>query len=159
MGDVDDRHRQVRLGHRPDLNIEVNSGNVGRSWFDRYFSSGHCNRAAPADEVLRMASDPTVQARHDPANRITTVILAGDLDEAPSGTLGALWSEILAPRQRIELDMSGVTFLNSAGIAALVDGHQQALAVDGVVTITSASNIVRRVLEITGLSHLVSPSG
>lgn len=101
-----------------------------------------------------MSHEPAVQFLHDPANGGTTVVLAGDLDEAASGTLRALWKR-LGPQQRFELDMSGVTFLNSASIAALLEGHQQALDLDSTLTITHASEIVRRVLQITGLSHLV----
>jgi anti-sigma B factor antagonist len=57
-------------------------------------------------------------------------------------------------RQRpscIEMDLHGVTFLDSVGIRALVHCQSDARQVDCRITLTNPQPVVYRVLQITGL--------
>jgi anti-anti-sigma factor len=53
------------------------------------------------------------------------------------------------------LDLSGVRFLSSAGIAVLVKSYNKLTAIKGRLVIGSASNQVRAVLEVTRLADLL----
>ncbi len=53
------------------------------------------------------------------------------------------------------IDLSGVTFLSSAGIRALIAADQDAKAHGGRIVIDGAQGVVLRCLEVTGLlDHL-----
>jgi len=56
-------------------------------------------------------------------------------------------------RGRIALDLSGVTFLDSSAIGALVASGREVSDAGGRLEIGPRSDIVNRVLEITGLAE------
>jgi anti-sigma B factor antagonist len=51
------------------------------------------------------------------------------------------------------VDMSAVSFLDSSGIAALVDAHRVAAAGARVLRLRNTSPLITRVLEVTGLTE------
>lgn len=55
----------------------------------------------------------------------------------------------------VVVDLSGLQFLDSSGIAALVSARGRILASDNGFELQGARGIVRRVFEITGLSSLL----
>ena len=69
----------------------------------------------------------------------TADVLAGSLDRALEGGLPVV------------VDLSGVTFLDCAGIRTLIQGGTRALGNGQALTVANASPIVRRVLEICGV--------
>ncbi|MET7670419.1 STAS domain-containing protein [Micromonospora luteifusca] len=75
------------------------------------------------------------------------VTVAGEVDMATADTM--LQTALREPAERITLDLSAVTFFDSAAIHALVRLAQQ---VPGVLTVLP-SRQVRRVLEISGLGE------
>lgn len=56
---------------------------------------------------------------------------------------------------RISLDLSGVEFLDSSGISALLLARQQLEDTGSSMTITTVSPAVRQVIGITGLTELL----
>ena len=96
---------------------------------------------------------------------ITTSTLAGDVVEvSPSGEIDvenayeikdAVAEHLATSRpERIELDMHGVTFIDSVGISALVGAFQLA-SVSGVkLVVTRPSRFAHRQLWVTGLLGL-----
>lgn len=80
-----------------------------------------------------------------------TVVISGELDLASSPSLAAQLARLLAGSpQRLVLDMSRVGFMDVAA-ARLIASTAQSLPEGRRPVIRSASRLVRRVLELTGL--------
>ena len=83
-----------------------------------------------------------------------TVTVVGDLDTLGAPVLGGCLEELLAdPDVRaVELDLSGVTFLDSAGLTVLARAHQGARRAGRVLRMRCGTGrAVLRPLQITGL--------
>ena len=65
---------------------------------------------------------------------------------------GVLKMVIDAGATGVELDLSGVTFLDSSALNALVVGRRMAVDAGVPVTIVAASQVVRRMLDLTALT-------
>jgi anti-sigma B factor antagonist len=84
-----------------------------------------------------------------PVRRIT---VAGELDVLNVALLDNAVLELLHRRpRRIEIDLRGVTFLDSAGIRALLSCHNEARQRSCRLTLTDPHPMAYRVLEITEL--------
>lgn len=80
------------------------------------------------------------------------VAVAGDLDLATSNELLRSLRRFLHVRTRgIRLDLSGVTFMNSAGLRPLLTMAQCAKDLDRTIQLAAKSPAVDRVLELAGL--------
>jgi anti-anti-sigma factor len=82
-----------------------------------------------------------------------------------TGRLDAMWAEHLlavvteAVREgslRIRADLSGVVFLSSAGIGALVQAYRELAALHGAFWISTASDRVKKSLELVGLLEMLT---
>jgi anti-anti-sigma factor len=73
------------------------------------------------------------------------VRLAGEIDMQTRDTLVTALGSLASPSSVI-IDMSEVTFMDSAGLHVLIDTHRRA-----PVTIRSPQPFVRRLLELSGL--------
>lgn len=76
---------------------------------------------------------------------------AGELDTLTSPLLQARMLEQLAEVHRLVLDLTDVTFLGSAGLAALMAAREDARRRGHLLLVVPGSRIVRRALEVTGL--------
>jgi anti-anti-sigma factor len=100
------------------------------------------------------AEPPTVQidVRLDPTGA-QVVVLAGELDSSNAASLKERVASIPPqPAQRLIFDLTGLRFMDSAGIAVLIGASAEA----GSVSLRNPSPIIRRVLEATGLSSVFS---
>jgi anti-anti-sigma factor len=83
----------------------------------------------------------------------TRISITGEIDQATACQVQK--AVIQALRQQcpasIELNLEGVSFLDSAGIRALVLCHADAQQVDCRLTVVNARPMIRQVLEIAGL--------
>ncbi|MGC4804672.1 STAS domain-containing protein [Micromonospora sp. DT233] len=79
--------------------------------------------------------------------------VTGEIDLATSGELTAALADALEgpPLAALEVDFSGVRFLDSSGILALLRAHGRAARQGCRLTVTDVQPTVRRVLEITGV--------
>jgi anti-sigma B factor antagonist len=78
------------------------------------------------------------------------VAVRGEIDLASAPQFEEALDEVLAHRVHTVLDFSGVTFMDSSGIAALVRASQRS---DGPgLVIRNASDLIERTLEICGLA-------
>jgi anti-anti-sigma factor len=80
------------------------------------------------------------------------VILAGEVDVS---TAGALRTSLEPLGGRVLVDLYGVTFMDSSGIAALVAIHAQLLASGGTLHLRSPQDQVRRLFEVVGIADWI----
>ena len=88
------------------------------------------------------------------------VTVAGDIDASSAWPLGQRLDEVIeSTTGTVIVKMSGVTFLDSTGIRVLVAAHQRLSALRRSLTLRDPSSSTRRVLELTGLSHVLGVEG
>ena len=82
--------------------------------------------------------------------------LAGDIDVETARTLRAhIVDRFSVPAAQVIVDLSGVDFMDSSGLGALVSGWQLTRE-DGTFRIAGANPVVRRVFSITGMEDVFS---
>jgi len=81
--------------------------------------------------------------------------VVGDVDLASSDQLRNDIAPLLGSGRDLILDLAEVRFMDSSGIAVLLDARTKQLASGRSVFVQNPSNIVRRVLDATGLSGLL----
>ena len=86
--------------------------------------------------------------------------VSGEIDMASAGTLlDAIVSAEVPPGGRITLDLSGVAFMDSAGLSALVEAHRKHDG-DGVeMTIVEAPRSVRKLFSLSGVDAYLRVDG
>ena len=93
---------------------------------------------------LVASSDGRVGARID-----------GELDLANGRDLvGFLASLLIEPGQRVEVDLSGVVFIDSCGLQALLNAHRLTEERGAELLLIEPSRQVRRLLELTGCVNI-----
>jgi anti-sigma B factor antagonist len=93
-----------------------------------------------------------IDTRSDPTG-VAIVTVSGELDISNAGTLEQAVASITAERpERLIFDLSGLRFMDSAGIAVLLDAAGKVKAVQ----LRDPSPAVRRVVELTGLTDVLS---
>ena len=101
------------------------------------------------DEILE------IEARQDRAG--TTLVLTGELDMSGTSRFWAFISEALASAPRsITVDASGLEFVDSAGLMALVRAHETAAEAGVALRVRDASPALRYIAELSGLAYLLS---
>jgi anti-anti-sigma factor len=86
---------------------------------------------------------------------VTVLALDGELDLATAGELSdALQAQHQRGRAAILLDLSSLSFCDSAGLRVFVKARRQAEEDGGSFAIASPTAIVRRVLEVSGLADV-----
>ena len=85
------------------------------------------------------------------------VVLAGEIDVlAAPGVLEAIDLALALRAGRILIDLGAVTFLDSAGIRAIVIGYQDAVRLGAGFAIGAVQPNVARILALTGLRDVLS---
>ena len=90
-------------------------------------------------------------------NRLLTISLSGDIDHhRVKGLLQNLDQELdeVLPRQ-VVVNCSGVTFMDSSGIAILLRLRQRMEALSGTLQVTGLNEQPARVLRAAGLHRLI----
>ena len=96
------------------------------------------------------AADVTVELSGDTA----TLAVTGDVDIVSAPSLREQLLRIDA--RNVVVDLAGVTFIDSSGLGVLVAALKRAREAGGELTLRSPSRPTRKVLDITGLSQLVT---
>jgi anti-anti-sigma factor len=83
----------------------------------------------------------------------TTIRAAGEVDYTSSGQLHDAVLELLAhsSRAHVDFDFGDVDFMDSSGLAVLVEAENRG----ATVRVVRASSAVKLVIEVTGLEHLL----
>jgi anti-sigma B factor antagonist len=83
------------------------------------------------------------------------VAVRGDVDVATSPTLRAeLHQAISGGRNRVVVDMSGMDFIDSAGLGVLIGALKRAREADIGMVLKGLQSSPRKVLSITGLDEV-----
>ena len=83
------------------------------------------------------------------------VVAAGVVDLCTAPLLEAALVDAVDRHAMVRCDLSDVRLLSAAGITALVNAHQRAAQAGCRLTVHGAHGITRRVLQITGVEHLL----
>jgi len=99
-----------------------------------------------------MEIDRTTQEKGRPLIKVS-----GRLDAASSKQLeAALDANVQEGDHHLNLDLTGIDYLSSAGIRVLMKTHRQLRAIQGACTISAASETVCKVLEMAGMQSLLA---
>jgi anti-sigma B factor antagonist len=94
------------------------------------------------------------------ANGAATMRLEGRLDLVSAAQLRTAVDEaVAAGRPRLVVDLSGITFVDSSGLGALVAGLKKARQAGGELRIAAAGEQVLTVLTLTRLIRVLRPYG
>ncbi len=114
-------------------------------------------------EDVRAGTDVDGDAAFDAGARFTRVItpedcvlqVSGDLDIAVSAALGAELDALLdLGREQVGIDLSGVAFMDSSALGALVHAHERARERNQRVVLLQPSAPCAKVFSITGLDRV-----
>jgi anti-sigma B factor antagonist len=98
------------------------------------------------------AAEVGIDTSIDPSG-VPIIAISGELDSSNAASQEAVIAPVaLAHPQRLIFDLSGLRFMDSAGIAVLVG---IAAKVDAV-SLRDPSQVVRRVIEVTGLTDVLT---
>ena len=82
------------------------------------------------------------------------IVVRGEIDAATAPALTADLGRALATGSGpVEVDLSAVTFIDSSGLRALIIARHEAEAVGNTLRIVATSDVVSRLLEVTGLTE------
>jgi anti-anti-sigma factor len=102
-----------------------------------------------ADAEAELIVDTRVEAD---GTRIVTI--SGELDTSNTDSLSPVVATVASEKPpRLIFDIGGLRFLDSAGIATLLEGATHA----GATYLRNPTPIVRRVVEISGLTTVLRP--
>ncbi|MFP5256505.1 MAG: STAS domain-containing protein [Acidimicrobiia bacterium] len=83
----------------------------------------------------------------------TCLRLRGELDAATAVELGAHVAAATSPE--VQIDLGGVTFMDSSGLAAVLEAHRRLAVQHRRLVVLDRSPAVQRVLDLAGVSaHL-----
>jgi len=90
-----------------------------------------------------------------PTPGVGILTVCGELDISTSGALQQQLNDLLdAGTPRVEVDLSGVVFIDSSALSALVGAHERAGAHDQQLSLVNPSPVCAKVLGITGLDRI-----
>lgn len=97
------------------------------------------------------AAELVIDTQIDPAG-VPVIAVSGELDSSNAATLEASIASMVTKRpERLIFDLGGLRFMDSAGIAVLVGVAANVKAVQ----LRDPTQIVRRVIELTGLTGVL----
>ena len=82
------------------------------------------------------------------------VTLGGEVDLQHSPRLRKLLGEVMGRRRPVVVDMAGIAYIDSSGIAALVEAYQTARRQAGRFTLAAISAPALRVLRLARLDQV-----
>ena len=87
-----------------------------------------------------------------------TIALSGEIDHHGAREMMSQLDSAIAERlpRQLTLDLSGVTFMDSSGIAVLLRAQRQLAHTGGALRVTAVPAQARRVLDAAGIGRLIS---
>ena len=87
---------------------------------------------------------------------VSVVALEGDIDLQSSPAVRQQLLACFEKNARVVVDLSGVTYIDSSGVASLVEAFQLARKKNGTFSLVSVSSAVMRVLSLARLDKVFS---
>ncbi|MGR6320180.1 STAS domain-containing protein [Micromonospora soli] len=87
----------------------------------------------------------------------TVVILAGELDVSSADELRRRLAATIRVRPVVDVDLRGLTFIDSTILSVFIGAHQDATGAGGSLTVLNPTGHVHRVLDVTGVLPLLGP--
>ena len=84
----------------------------------------------------------------------SVVTVGGDIDLETSAELGAVLGSLDSPGV-VNVDLGAVTYIDSTGLRVLLTAREALSENGGHLRVSATSNIVARLLEITGVGDLL----
>ena len=108
------------------------------------------------DEKVKTKSREAFVLRIVPGEYDTTLELAGELDMASANLLRTeIDAALESGTQRVVLDLSELTFIDSSGIRVLYRAWERSHEGPDTLTIRRARGLVERVLSLAGLATVI----
>ncbi len=87
----------------------------------------------------------------------TVITLTGEIDHHGARTMLVQLEDAISTQlpMRLTLDLSGVTFMDSSGIAVLLRTHRQMTQLGGSLRVTAIPVQARRVLDAAGVGRII----
>jgi len=104
---------------------------------------------------------PSITTLSDDA-AVRRVVVEGEVIDPDHGSelYAAICREVKHHAKTVEVDLAGVDLFGSIGINALLKGRHEAEILGCLVTVVAASELVRRIFQITDLTGLLGlPQG
>ena len=86
---------------------------------------------------------------------LQVVATQGDLDVHAAPQLSSILLPLVQPGSRIVVEMSQTPFMDSSGLAAIVEAAARSRDVDGYLCLAAPEDRVQKVLQITGVDTLI----
>lgn len=93
----------------------------------------------------------------DPGHPV--VVVAGEIDLSTADQLRSALDAVLADSDRVEIDLSGTTFMDSTGLAVLIAAFRRLGESREALVLRDPSRAVIRLLEVSGVGQLVDVRG
>lgn len=98
----------------------------------------------------------SVELRTRECDGRVVVVLRGDLDVAEAASVAAALTEIAIRQRQIVVDLAGLEFIDSSGLAALVRVRKHARHAGGDLLLAAPQQQVLRLLAVTCLIEVFS---
>src|SRR4051812_1716255 len=96
----------------------------------------------------------TIRATRDGSTAIVTA--SGEIDLSNGGELRAAITDAAHDCERLRLDLSGIEFIDSTGLSALLELRSTLRARNVTLELVVGEGPVRQAVEITGLGELLA---
>lgn len=100
--------------------------------------------------------EPTWTYRVSAEGGLTTVALTGEIDLTGAGQLRSLLTDVVRDAGVVNMDASGLRFIDSTVLSALIAVRNNAVAAGRRFAVVNPSAQVSRVLEMTGTLHVLT---
>lgn len=84
------------------------------------------------------------------AGEVRIIELCGELDTSTAREVQAQILSVVEPRGRVILDLTGVSYMSSAGLRVLLSLYRHTANLDGVLVLVGVADEIRDTMEITG---------
>jgi len=109
----------------------------------------------PASLNLEPQTETVAFSRRIPSPELGILTVRGELDISTSGQLQRELDALLASAiPRVEVDLAGVSFMDSSALGVLLGAHDRAVANGLHLALASPSSACVKVLGITGLDQV-----
>ncbi len=99
------------------------------------------------------------ELRVEPGDEVTVITVSGELDLATVPAMrGALLGAVDRRARRLVLDLSGVTFIDSVGVGAVLHAKRRLGSAGAVAVVLAPDSYARVIFDVVGADRVVAVS-